>query len=292
MATTINAGNATTGAAISADTTGIIALQTGSTPTTAVTINTSQQVGIGTASPAYKLDVTNSGSTTCQIERTDGIYALALKGSGTSSVGALGMATNDMVMLTNGAERMRITSTGNIGVGTTTANTNGGLDSTIKVNGTNAGIVFARSDVLKAYFYADNGTNSLFGQTETGTTIRFLSATGGVALANGATSWAAISDERNKENLTPILDALDKVNSLRTLTGKYKEDAEGTSRSFLIAQDVQAVLPEAIDIGTDEDATLSLRYTDIIPLLVASIQELNAKVDAQALEIQALKGVA
>lgn len=44
MATTINAGTATSGAAISADTTGILQLQSGSTPTTAVTINTGGQV--------------------------------------------------------------------------------------------------------------------------------------------------------------------------------------------------------------------------------------------------------
>jgi hypothetical protein len=57
MATTLNAGTATGGAAISADTTGILQLQSGSTPTTAVTIDTSQNVGIGTSSPSYKLDV-------------------------------------------------------------------------------------------------------------------------------------------------------------------------------------------------------------------------------------------
>jgi len=285
MATTINAGNATSGAAISADTTGILALQSGSTPTTAVTIDTSQNVGIGTTTPDYKLVVDGEGSAGgFAIKRTGtltGSGSLRLVGSSGSE--ALGFSVN-------ATERMRITSAGNIGVGTTTPNTNGGLDSTIKVNGTNAGMTFARSDVIKAYFYADNATSSLYGLTETGTTIRFVSATAGVSLSNGATSWASLSDERNKENLTPILDALNKVNSLRSVTGKYKEDAEGTSRSFLIAQDVQAVLPEAIDVGTDEDATLSLRYTDIIPLLVASIKELNAKVDAQAVEIVALKG--
>lgn len=42
MATTINAGTATSGAAISADTSGILQLQSGSTPTTAVTIDASQ----------------------------------------------------------------------------------------------------------------------------------------------------------------------------------------------------------------------------------------------------------
>jgi hypothetical protein len=44
MATTLNAGTSTSGAAISADTTGILQLQSGSTPTTAVTIDASQVV--------------------------------------------------------------------------------------------------------------------------------------------------------------------------------------------------------------------------------------------------------
>jgi hypothetical protein len=53
-------------------------------------------------------------------------------------------------------------------------------------------------------------------------------------------------------------------------------------RAFLIAQDVQAVLPEAIDdINPDK---LGVRYTEIIPLLVAAITELQA-------EILKLKGV-
>ena len=60
MATTINAGNATSGAAISADTTGILQLQSGSTPTTAVTVDTAQNVGIGTSSPVYNLDIYNA----------------------------------------------------------------------------------------------------------------------------------------------------------------------------------------------------------------------------------------
>ena len=51
MSTTLAAGTATSGAALSSDTSGILQLQSGSTPTTAVTINTSQQVLIGSSSP-------------------------------------------------------------------------------------------------------------------------------------------------------------------------------------------------------------------------------------------------
>jgi hypothetical protein len=106
----------------------------------------------------------------------------------------------------------------------------------------------------------------------------------GVFLAAGGTSWGSLSDERQKTNLVPIADASNKLNTLRTVTGRYVTDEEAVSRAFLIAQDVQKVLPEAVDAQEDEDGTLGLRYTDLIPLLIAgfkeqqvAIQELNAK---------------
>ena len=54
---------------------------------------------------------------------------------------------------------------------------------------------------------------------------------------------------------------------------------------FLIAQDVEAVLPEAVTKSTlkgDETNTeyLGVAYTEVIPLLVAAIKELKAEVDS------------
>ena len=148
-------------------------------------------------------------------------------------------------------------------------------------------------------------------------------SSGGVELGSGGTSWGSYSDERGKDIIEPIENALTKVNSLRAVIGKYKVkethsedvlyseqewkpagkstgdvknakgsakvgDDEGVRRSFLIAQDVQAVLPEAVD-DSDSD-NLALRYTDVIPLLVASIKELKTKVETLESEITALKG--
>ena len=101
---------------------------------------------------------------------------------------------------------------------------------------------------------------------------------GGVTLASAATAWAAVSDETLKTDLTTIQSGAEKVGSLRAVTGRYKTDAESMSRSFLIAQDVQKVLPEAV--STDADGTLSLRYTEVIPLMVAAIQELTTRLAA------------
>ena len=116
--------------------------------------------------------------------------------------------------------------------------------------------------------------------------------TNGVYLAKNGTSWTANSDERLKDIIEPITNGAEKVASLRAVIGKYKTDEEGTRRSFLIAQDVQKVLPEAVNNHTlkdDESGTeyLGVQYTDIIPLLVAAITELNAKVTALEAKLEA-----
>jgi hypothetical protein len=103
-------------------------------------------------------------------------------------------------------------------------------------------------------------------------------ATGGVSLNAGATSWVSASDERVKENLIEITDGLNKVATLRAVTGNYIWDEEKKSRAFLIAQDVVKVLPEAVVTKNPEE--LQLGYTDVIPLLVAAIKELKSQNDS------------
>ena len=103
------------------------------------------------------------------------------------------------------------------------------------------------------------------------------SASAGVYLnGTSATSWSAVSDERFKDIIEPITNAVAKVGSLRAVIGKLKVDQAETRKTFLIAQDVQAVLPEAVDSSNPDK--LGLAYTDVIPLLVAAIKELTARV--------------
>ena len=109
----------------------------------------------------------------------------------------------------------------------------------------------------------------------------------GVYLAGGATSWSSNSDERLKENIVPITDASDKVVSLRAVSFNFKSDEKKTSRVGLIAQDVRKVLPQAVD--EDADGTLSLRYTEVIPLLVAAHNEQQETINHLKSEISKLK---
>ena len=112
-----------------------------------------------------------------------------------------------------------------------------------------------------------------------------VNASGGVYLTSTGTSWTSNSDERLKENLVPIENGLEKVCSLRSVIGNFIADETKKKTPFLIAQDVEAVLPEAVSRTTlkdDESGTeyLGVSYTETIPLLVAAIKELKAEVDS------------
>jgi hypothetical protein len=196
-------------------------------------------------------------------------------------------AAGPLTFSTSNTERMRINSNGDVLIGTT-AN----LGSTGRVNILSANanptlmeLRYNNAGAGQRWIHAIDSNNGYFMYNHNSV---------GVTVTNGATSWSAVSDERLKTDLQPIENAVDKVNQLRSVTGRYNSDEEGKSRSFLIAQDIQKVLPEAVSISKfpnseDETEYLAASYTDVIPLLVASIKELKATVDAQAARIAALE---
>jgi hypothetical protein len=149
----------------------------------------------------------------------------------------------------------------------------------------NAGERFTQMDYFnngsgKAVTYWDN-TNNWFQiiTTPASSTIRAVAGTNGVELANGGTSWSAISDIREKTIIRPIQDALTTLKDYRTVIGRYNTDSTNVERAFLIAQDVQKTYPYAVTVGNDQDKTLRLSYTELIPLMIKAIQELKAEID-------------
>ncbi len=90
------------------------------------------------------------------------------------------------------------------------------------------------------------------------------------------------SDQRLKENVTPIENALEKV---KLLTGvefdwieehKHIHGYEGHDTG-VIAQQVQAVMPTAV--RTNDTGYLSVRYEKLIGLLIEANKELTARVE-------------
>ena len=94
----------------------------------------------------------------------------------------------------------------------------------------------------------------------------------------------AFSDIRSKENISTIENGLSKTLTLNGVLYTDKETQE--RRTGLIAQDVLAVLPEAVH--TTADGYYSLAYGNLVGLLVQAIKELNAKVDSLSVKVETL----
>jgi hypothetical protein len=93
----------------------------------------------------------------------------------------------------------------------------------------------------------------------------------------------AYSDAKLKENIETIDSALDKTLNLRGVYYTRKDGTDKSRRVGVIAQEIQAVLPEVVKSNfdnIDEVTTLSVDYGNITALLIEAIKELNAKVDA------------
>jgi len=141
-------------------------------------------------------------------------------------------------------------------------------------------------------------SNLQFGSLGVGTAAS--GTTGEIRATNQITSY--YSDERLKENIEVITNALEKVMSLRGVTYQPNTIAEQLgykkqNEVGVIAQDVKRVLPEAVkpapfdlvmfentEISRSGENYLTVQYDKIIPLLIEAIKDLNR-------EIQDLKGV-
>jgi hypothetical protein len=270
----------------------------------AITVDSSNNVGVGITSPLTKLHVVGESILTSNIF-TDGDIAIGTSNKGLilskfNVGGKYAISTNtsqnllinsssagfeNVLLYSAGLERMRITSGGNVTIGTTSVNGNSGL-TIIPVNGASfaqLSIVGNNASGSNAGLYLEapgaNGCGMFYDRNAGLLRVWSGTATNGVSLAQFGTSWSSYSDIRLKTDLVPIENALNKIENLRSFTGRYITDDEGKSRSFLIAQDVLEVFPEAVSKSEDEIETLSLSYTELIPLLVASIQELTARLE-------------
>jgi hypothetical protein len=166
------------------------------------------------------------------------------------------------------------TNRGSVVMARTTAATTGVAGTLVAYNGSNA--------ICGFDFQANGANNSGYIGSYTYSAGSFVQ---GPYLNTGGTSWTTASDENLKDIIEPITNGVEKLSDLRTVIGKYKTDPDGTRRVFMIAQDVQKVLPEAV--GEDANGHLGLNYQDMVPVLVKAIQEqqvlineLKARLDA------------
>ena len=110
--------------------------------------------------------------------------------------------------------------------------------------------------------------------------------TGEIRATNDITAFYS-SDERLKENIVPLTGALDKVKALRGVSFSWKElneEEKSTVHSHeghdigVIAQEIQAQYPELVT--ERENGYLAVDYVKLTAVLLQSIKELDAKVEA------------
>ena len=200
-------------------------------------------------------------------------------------------ATGHMLLSAGGATaRAQIRSNGTISLGAVTTH-NSTILMTMGGNGSNAS---KRWNVGPHY---TSSSPSFYTINEAGT---------GVYLPHGNTAWSAHSDERIKENITPLGNVLSDVMDMRCVKYNLKSGDPSQTKIGFIAQDWQSSFPEVVDedqntviesdgtIGPIEesestDIVKAIAYTETIPVLLKAIQEQQALIVTLTTRITALE---
>ncbi len=207
----------------------------------------------------------------------------------------------------------------NVGIGTSTPSTNLEVQSTtntrIRITTTSAGNQ-AGVEMIDGTSSWRLTTNAISGGARmdestdafaANSSIRFQfssaafepGASGTQALGSSIYRWSTLfatngtintSDRRLKKDERAIKYGLQEILKLEPVSFKWKnENTDTRTHLGLMAQDVLKIIPEAVIIGEDEEKTLGLSYSDLVPVLIKSVQELNSKIEALESENQKLK---
>ena len=101
-----------------------------------------------------------------------------------------------------------------------------------------------------------------------------------------ATAFLYSSDERLKENITPLKDASEKIRALQGVSFNWKKD--GKENIGFIAQDVEKVLPELV-MTNPVTGMKSVQYAGIIAPLVETVKEQQKQIDVLKAEVEELQ---
>ncbi len=246
---------------------------TGTSPTEVMRINSIGNVGIGTDSPAgNSLTIQKTGTARLRLAE-EGVRAWDMEATGGDW--RLNNGTNSI-------EAMRVDSSGNLLVGATAA-IGGASASTIQITHSTAqnGLTVKNSGNARYYIHAV--------ETSTGNYAILNDANVGVKITNGASAWSAFSDETLKENISDIGPVLDTIKDFRCVNYSLKAtESDAADKVGFIAQDWEHTFPNVVT--KDEDGTLSMKYTETIPVLLKAIQEQQAMIETLQAEVAALKG--
>jgi hypothetical protein len=231
--------------------------------------DSSGQLGIGTTSPASGLEVKGTGT----------FPRLTLSDTNIAGSATIGCNDGDLVLTSDSGdavasstmnfyidttEAMRIDSSGNLLVGSTSTFRG---STRVEITAPTPGDALAvrattTSSNTQIAFYNPNGV------------------VGSISTSGSTTTYSTSSDYRLKENVAPMTDALAVVGQLKPCTYTWKVD--GSDGQGFIAHELQEVVPECVTGEKDavnEDGTIKAQGIDtsfLVATLTAAIQEQQA----------------
>ena len=264
-------------------------------------IDASGNVGIGASSPSMKLNISHADQDGLRFNCANTAETFIDFGdTDDNDVGQISYdhADNHMAFNTNAAERIRIDSSGNIGVGTTSP------DRLFHVKRTDSGGTVAKFENSAGTVYIELNTNNQasgdsgyisydssmnLGLWTDDTQRANIDSSGNMIVTGNVTAYGSVSDERLKDNIEVIDNAIDKVKELKGVTFNYKKD--GKKSTGLIAQDLEKVLPEAVYTAKDleDEEHLAIRYGNTVGLLVEAIKEQQEQIETLTARVKELE---
>jgi len=276
---------------------------------TGIVKDSSGNVGIGTASPTSSsvLDVVSGGNTFPRVRSSIGSSAaLFFQNSDTGTTTSDGMyvgitsaeegviwnnENTDLRIATNNTERMRINSSGDVLIGTTSYGGSGNAKTRVYKTGNRPNLEVEQGDSGGYNFQSiafNNGGTYYHCNFQEGGTQR------GSITSNGSnTAYNTGSDYRLKDDITPMTGALNKISALKPVAWKWKSN--GSDGQGFLAHELQEVVPECVTgakDAIDENGNPVYQMVDVsylVATLTAAIQELSAKNDALTARIEALE---
>jgi hypothetical protein len=174
-------------------------------------------------------------------------------------------------------ERVRINSTGQLLVGTTSDSSSvAGVHIYKQAEG------IGRINFVKTY----SGLVDALANYYSGTYV------GGLTYSNTATALVTSSDARLKANIQDCVSAIDIVEQVRVVSHDWVND-DSSVRFGFVAQELNTVLPEAVrvgDNGEEVQQTWGVDYARLVPVLTKALQEALGKIEALETKVAALEG--
>ena len=266
-------------------------------------------VGIGTASPNSKLSIVGAGDNESGISNNRDNYAIGLTTASTENnfANSIGWSESETDNITSAignvdlgtsggptglwfatgttsslVERMRITHEGKFGIGETSPST------VLHIKGEDDEAYAGVGLLMLQTTYASGTTRVI--QTfydDGGTHCGEIS----IHRTNHTTAYGTSSDYRLKENEVAISDGLTRINQLKPYKFNFKSNPDKTKLDGFFAHEVSSIVPESVVgekdamavnpvTGEEEISKQQIDQSKLVPLLVAAVQELSAKVTA------------